>query len=157
LWPQIPHALETLLMRLLAKNPDDRATLADVRQVLSSLKPTVTAALDRVVDAPPPVRIRKHRHVVRLAAVAVTFLCLVGAGYRPHRLRAQQLGIVPQPAASSVAAAAPLPAKSTTPVAGQTIPAIAAEPPASPSPRVTPRRVKKSHRDSNYLLDPFAR
>ena len=143
-------------MRLLAKNPDERATLAEVRQVLTALRPTATAALDRVLDAPPPVAIKKNRHVVRLAAVAVTFVALVAAGYRPHRLHAQQLGMLPQ-RASSVAAAGALSSKSGSTVGGPTLPTVAGEPPASGQPRVTPRRVKKSHRDNNYLLDPFKR
>ncbi|MDB4964835.1 MAG: serine/threonine protein kinase [Myxococcales bacterium] len=156
LWPQIPPALESLLLRLLAKKPDERATLPEVREVLASLKPTVTPALDRVVDAPPPVRLTKRRHIVRLAAVATTFLALVVAGYRPHRLHANQLGLAP-PAASSVAAAGALPVKPASPVAPAALPVIGADLPASPPPRLNQRRAKKSHRDDNYLLDPFAR
>jgi hypothetical protein len=88
--------------------------------------------------------------------VAATFLCLVVAGYRPHRLRAQRLGL-PEPAASSVATAASLPGKGPAVVAVPPLPAVAAEPPASSVTHPTSRRVKKSRRDTNYLLDPFAR
>jgi eukaryotic-like serine/threonine-protein kinase len=159
LWKQIPPRLETLLLRLLAKAPAERATLAEVRATLAALKPMVSAALDRVVDAPPPRRpLSPRRHTARLGAVALTFLCLAIAGYRPAKLRAQRLhGATSAP--SSVAAAARASGAAAAPAVPSLTPAIGAALPTTdppPSTRPATRRAKRVRHDTNYLLDPFA-
>jgi serine/threonine-protein kinase len=159
LWKRIPSRLEALLLKLLAKDPSDRATLAEVRATLAALKPTLTQALDRVDEAPlPPRPPSRHRHALRLAAVAVTFVALAIASYRPSKLRAQKLQR--SAASSSVATTAPAP----PPVAPATGIAPAVTPPSLVLPSVEPsqshppaRRPRKHRRDTNYLLDPFGR
>ena len=93
LWKGIPPKLEALLLKLLAKDPAERASLAEVRATLAALKPVVSASLDRVDDAPPPevaLAPRRRRHALRLAVVAASFVALAFAGYRPSKLRAEQ-------------------------------------------------------------------
>ena len=41
LWKEIPRPLEALLLQLLAKDPAERATLAEVRATLATLEPTM--------------------------------------------------------------------------------------------------------------------
>jgi serine/threonine-protein kinase len=158
LWKEIPPKLESLLMKLLAKNPDERATLSDVRATLAALRPTVTPALDRVDDAPPPpAPPSRHRHTLRLAAVAVSFVVLAFASYWPAKLRAQRLH-ADLPARAPVAAEVVAP--SLTPVIGAALPAVAPTPPVPASPtisRPSTHRARKRHHDGNYLLDPFTR
>ena len=153
LWRDIPPSLESLLLRLLAKDPAQRATLAEVRQTLAALKPVATPALHRVQQAPPPVALRRRRHYVRLAAVAGAFVLLALLGYRPTHLRAQKLHT--EPPIAPVAVAAPLPGRATT-VVGQAPSTVT---PAALAPAVGPNvhRGRKSHHDGNYLLDPFVR
>ena len=174
LWKEIPPKLEALLVKLLAKNPDERATLAEVRATLASLRPTATAALDRIDDAPAPVAPLSHRrHTVRLAVVAVLFVGLALAGYWPAKLRAQRLhtGVAgaPGPVAATqvlgareatavVGAGAPSP--SLSPVVGVALPSVtraAAAPVSSSVSRPPTHRVRRHHQDGNYLLDPFKR
>jgi len=161
LWKEIPPQLESLLMKLLAKNPDERATLAEVRATLAALRPTVTPALDRVDDAPPPRSPpSRHRHTMRLAAVAVSFVALAFASYWPAKLRAQRLHV-------DIAAPAPVATEVGTrePVAGVALPAVAlpaaAATPQAPATstisRPSTHRARKRHHDGNYLLDPFTR
>ena len=165
LWKQIPAPLERLMLRLLAKSPDERATLAEVRATLAALRPTVTPALDRVDGAPlAPLPPSRHRHLVRLAAVAATFVMLALAIYRPAKLRAQRLDPEATAAAAApVASKSPAHAPSLTPVIGAVIPAASvATPeltttPPPPSRHQPTRRSKRRHRDGNYLLDPFPR
>ena len=170
LWKQIPPKLEALMLRLLAKNPDERATLAEVRATLATLRPTVTQALDRVDGAPPPpLPPWRHRHAFRLGLVAATFVMLALAIYRPAKLRAQRLHAESTAAAAPVASKTPPPstAPSLTPVVGAVIPTASAGSPslpaASPSPsptkapHATTHRAKNRRRDGNYLLDPFTR
>jgi eukaryotic-like serine/threonine-protein kinase len=164
LWKRIPRPLEALLLKLLAKRADERATLAEVRATLAALRPTVTQALDRIDDAPPPeVPLPRRRNAARLGAVALTFLLMAFAGYRPSKLRAQKLHtgqsvtapvaaeVRPpaDPNASSPAAASPSLAPPA--IAKPSAPAAAA--PAAPAPRKT----RRHRRDGNYLLDPFPR
>ena len=151
LWPDIPKRLEALLLKLLAKDPAERATLAEVRATLAALRPTVTQSLDRVADAPPPVpgvRPRRHRHVLGLAVVAVTFLALAIAGYRPAKLHAEQGA-----AATEGAAPVTIPQEAASPTVAARA-ALVSDEATPPSHRAT-RRYKRPHRDANYLLDPF--
>ena len=165
LWKQIPPKLEALLLKLLAKEPAQRATLAEVRSTLATLKPTATPALDRIADAPPPpAPLPRRRHAVRLGAVALSFVLLAFVGYRPSKLRAQRLhGVTVAP---SVAAAADVSGSSAPMTAGAAAatgvpsltPAIgAAIPQSDPATHPATRRAKRQRRDTNYLLDPFAR
>jgi serine/threonine-protein kinase len=164
LWKEIPAALEQMLLGLLAKNPEQRPSLAEVRATLAALKPTTTQSLGRVIAAPEAVVVSRHRHTWRLAAVACTFVALAIAGYWPAKLRARRLhGATLEPAAAAATAeitsktagmTAPATAAGTT--AAEPIPVLAA--PAAPAEPVrTPHRAKRPHRDGNYLLDPFAR
>ena len=156
-----------MLLKLLAKDSSARATLAEVRATLATLKPTVTAALDRLADAPPPpAPLPRRRHAIRLGAVAVTFLCMAFAGYWPSKLRAQRLhGATVAPAAVTAAArvsGSPAPVTAGTaaaPAVPSLTPAIGAAVPSSDPPPSRPatRRAKRVRRDTNYLLDPFAR
>jgi hypothetical protein len=154
LWKRIPPRLETLLLKLLEKDPAARATLAEVRATLSALRPVVTQSLDRVDEAPPPeapLRSRRTRHALGLAVVAVSFLALAIAGYRPSKLRAHETAATVAPVASK---------ESHAPVAGAptTAPSLAA-PSAmdhSAPAHLAPHRARRSRRDANYLLDPFA-
>jgi eukaryotic-like serine/threonine-protein kinase len=150
LWKRIPPRLEALLLKLLAKDPEERATLAEVRETLAALRPTVTQALDRVAEAPPPPPSpSRHRHALRLAVVALTFVGLALAIYKPSKLRAQQTA----PVATS-APAAPAGGAAALPSAAPSLtPAAVGD---SPSPTHPPaRRTRKHRRDGNYLLDPF--
>ena len=163
LWPKIPPPLESLLLRLLAKDPDERASLAEVRRVLATLRPIVTPALERVRDAPAPpapqapIARRRRRHLVRLAALAVGCTLLAWFGYRPSKLRAQKVHDVVE-ITSPVASAARVETVGAPSLPSVTAPASA--PSLSPAPAAshapTPRKRHK-RRDANYLLDPFAR
>jgi len=163
LWKRIPPRLEALLLKLLAKNPDERATLAEVRETLGALRPMVSSpALDRVADAPPPLPApKRHRHALRLAVVALTFVGLAIAIYKPSKLRAQQTAPTPAPVATSAPApvapvvGAALPVTTHVPVASPSV--TPAAPADVPSTRPATRRARKHHRDGNYLLDPFTR
>jgi serine/threonine-protein kinase len=140
LWKRIPPRLEALLLKLLAKDPDERASLGEVRETLAALKPMVSLALDRVADAPSPLPSPpRNRHAFRLAAVALTFMGLALAIYKPSKLRAQQT-----PPVATTAPVAPVRSLRTA-----TDSASVTHPPT--------RRVKKRRRDGNYLLDPFTR
>ena len=161
LWPAIPPPLETLLRRLLAKRPEERATLAEIRATLAAIRPTATPALDRVDAAPSPRRVRRRRQAARLALVVASFVGLAIAGYWPARLHARRLQAATpaqaaeppvasnprlRPAASLAARAArePTPADPT------------AETPAVAAPAATGHHPRhRIHRDRNYLLDPF--
>jgi serine/threonine protein kinase len=163
LWKQIPPYLEALLLKLLAKDPAERATLAEVRATLGRLKPTVTQALDRIADAPPPVApLSGRRHAVRLGAVALTFVVLAFAGYGPSKLRAQRLAgatVAPSPVttAARVSPGSAGAGTAAAPAVPSLTPAIgAAVTPGEPASRPATRRVKHPRRDTNYLLDPFA-
>ena len=130
-----------------------------MRQTLAALRPTVTQALDRVDEAPPPPRPpSRRRHALRLGAVAATFVALAIASYRPTKLRAQRLHPPAAPVATTVPAPA-TPAATAVPVAVPPPPLTPTVAPAdSPSPtHPATRRGKRHRRDSNYLLDPFAR
>ena len=164
LWKRIPPRLETLLLKMLAKDPAERGTVAEVRETLAALRPIVTQSLDRIDDLPPPVAPlppRRRRHALGLAVVAVTFLALAIAGYRPSKLRAEQA------AATAAAKAAPVAAKEPRRVGGNaasaapaTAPVLIAPSPADAAPAAShpaTHRAKRSRRDANYLLDPFAR
>jgi serine/threonine protein kinase len=162
LWKQIPPRLETLLLKLLAKDASERATFAEVRETLSALKPMVTQALDRVIDAPPPpAPLSRRRHVVRLGAVALTFIVLALAGYRPSKLGAQKLhGATIAPSSVTTAQRA-TPSQAGAAAATMAVPsltpAIGAAAPSGETPtRPATHRTKRTRRDSNYLLDPFA-
>jgi len=163
LWKRIPPRLEALLLKLLAKNPEERATLAEVRETLGALRPMVSSpALDRVADAPPPLPApKRHRHALRLAVVALTFVGLAIAIYKPSKLRAQQTAPTPAPVATSAPAplapvvGAALPVTTHVPVASPSV--TPAAPADVPSTRPATRRARKHHRDGNYLLDPFTR
>ena len=167
LWKQIPRPLETLLMRLLAKDSDERATLAEVRATLAALRPTVTQALARVDDAPPPPRPpRRGRHALRLAVVAVTFVMLALAIYRPAKLRAQRLHAGAAAAPPVATEVLPRPARAITvdtvapPSLAPTVESVshAATPRAATAKtRPTTRRGRTRRGDGNYLLDPFSR
>ncbi|HEX8954548.1 MAG TPA: hypothetical protein VF945_21985, partial [Polyangia bacterium] len=163
LWKQIPPALESLMLRLLAKRPDERATLSEVRATLRALRPTATPALQRIDAAPPPLPPPpRGRHAMRLAVVVVSFVMLALAVYRPAQLRAQRQRAAassarlsgyartfqPPPPAAAATATAPSPTQS---------PRIGAALPASSARRREPvaRHVQKFGRDGNYLLDPF--
>ncbi|MGZ3442198.1 MAG: serine/threonine-protein kinase [Polyangia bacterium] len=151
LWKQIPPALEAVLLKLLAKDPAERATMAEVRRTLAGLKPTPTGALDRLDAAPPPRVVRRQRHAIRLGAVALTFILMAFASYRPAKLRAQRLhGVTVAP---SVAAAATSASPSLTPTVGARVLPVEGLPETRPA----TRRSKRARRDTNYLLDPFAR
>jgi serine/threonine protein kinase len=145
LWKQIPPPLEALLLSLLAKRADERGTLADVRSTLAILRPTATPALSRVDAAPPPLmKLRGRRHLVRLAALAVTFLMLSWFGYRPMPSHAQKLHAAP------VTARVPK-ERAATATAMATASATAAR-------KAAPTGHKRRHRrDGDYLLDPFSR
>ncbi|MGZ3429885.1 MAG: hypothetical protein ACXVCV_24715, partial [Polyangia bacterium] len=150
LWKQIPPQLEALLLKLLAKDSAERATLA-------TLKPMATQALDRVADAPPPrAPLSPRRHAVRLGAVALTFIVLALAGSRPSKLQAQRLhgAAVASPSVTTAARGIP----GATPAVPSLAPGIGA--PGAPgdstlSPHRATRRAKHAPRDGNYLLDPF--
>ena len=139
----------------MAKDPAERASLAEVRATLAALKPVVSASLDRVDDAPPPevaLAPRRRRHALRLAVVAASFVALAFAGYRPSKLRAQQAA-----AAAKAASVATKEAVRPVTMPPSTAPAVvvpAIEPiPAAAHPAT--HRAKRSRRDANYLLDPF--
>ena len=155
LWTRIPPRLETLLLKLLEKDPAERASLAEVRATLAALKPVITQSLDRVDDAPPPdapLPPRRKRHALGLAVVAVSFFALAVAGYHPSKLRAQQTASAPTTA--PVAAKDLRPAPTGAPAAAPVLvtPSGVESGPAHAS----PHRAKRSRRDANYLLDPFA-
>jgi eukaryotic-like serine/threonine-protein kinase len=156
LWPDIPPALETLLLRLLCKDPDGRPSLAEVRATLAALQPTATATTTttprRRAAALAPWRRLRRRHVARVGAVAATFLCLAFASYHPVQLRAQKLHVVAPPRVQT-AHAGPRAPSAASPETGPTI--APADKPA-PRDRSTTRRGRKIRRDANYLLDPFA-
>jgi len=167
LWKRIPPRLEALLLKLLAKSPDERATLAEVRETIAALRPMVTQALDRVADAPlPPLPPSRHRHALRLAVVALTFVGLALAIYKPSKSQAER----PAPAASPVATTSPM--ATTPPVAARTLAVpVAATPAPSVAPSLAPaadgdspstkhpatHHARRRHHDGNYLLDPFTR
>src|SRR5205085_12694095 len=61
MWPDIPEQLEALLMRMLAKNPDNRPTMLEVARELETVKAELErrrlAALGtsmEVIELPPP-------------------------------------------------------------------------------------------------------
>ena len=170
LWKEIPPGLESLILRLLAKNPDERATLAEVRATLATLRPTVTQSLRRIDDAPPPpAPPRPGRHALRLAVVAVTFVLLALAIYRPAKLRAQRLHDDGDAAGASSMAAKVVPRPSAvTPDEATAAPSLAptvvdpasraTTPPARTSKsRIMTHRARRRRGDGNYLLDPFSR
>jgi serine/threonine protein kinase len=175
LWRGIPPLLENLLLGLLAKDPAQRPTLAEVRATLHALRPTATPALDRLalvettdrVVAPRPFYLQRRRRLM-LAAVALAFVVLALLAYRPGQIRAQQ----PTPPASPEVATAAPSTTVTHPETGPTSPPSAApaapgsarSAPASPSlsePRgrgePALRRPHRRHQDANYLLDPFVK
>jgi serine/threonine-protein kinase len=157
LWKAIPPRLGTLLLKLLEKDPAQRATLAEVRATLAVLRPVVTQALDRVDDAPPPdapLPGRRTRHALGLAVVAVSFLALAIAGYRPSKLRAHETAAATATTAP-VADKEPLAPARAIPPAAPTL-AAPAPPEHSTPARPSPHRARRSRRDANYLLDPFA-
>ena len=161
LWKGIPLGLESLLLKLLAKNPAERATLAEVREALAALRPMATQSLDRVdaaaaggaaAAAAPAPGTRGAPGGRRGDLLALAF-----AGYRPSKLRAEQAAAAAK--AASVAAKEP-PAR----------PAAALRPRqrrcrsrrlhrrlAAPAAHPATHRAKRSRRDANDLLDPFAR
>jgi serine/threonine protein kinase len=160
LWPEIPPALEKILLGLLAKEPDARPSLAALREVLAALKPAIAMAplLERVADAPPPRPVRKTRHLVRLLAVGATFVGLVAFGYRPERGKtatANERKIGHARADSEAAPPASMAAVTRPPSQNALAPVAA---PPTPASSLTPAPVKKRRRkaDGNYLLDPFA-
>jgi serine/threonine-protein kinase len=170
LWREIPASLEQLLLGMLAKDPAQRPSLAEVRAVLAALRATVTPALDRVppdssaamparASSPlPPLRLLREarRRRLMLAAVALAFVLLAFLAYRPGQIRAQQ----PTPAPSAPVASVPRQSSPADPAPA------AAPPPATPSPSLAeprgranppPRRPHRRHKDANYLLDPFVK
>ena len=60
LWKRFRRRSSGCCLKLLAKDPAARATLAEVRATLATLRPMVTQALDRIDDAPPPRRCRRR-------------------------------------------------------------------------------------------------
>jgi serine/threonine-protein kinase len=152
LWPQVPVALNALILLLLAKNPDDRPSLAEVRATVAKLKqeidpalvappgldasleirgrsspaPTVDLRPVRPVEKPPRSRLTLALSVL----VSVLALAVVGLGAVWLRQRAAT------PPAAPTTAAPPTPA----PTAVQETP-----PPAPPRPEVaavTPSKTK---------------
>jgi serine/threonine-protein kinase len=152
LWSDIPPSLERVLLGLLAKEPAERATLPELRAVLAELRHAMPTEplLERIEDAPPPRTMRRSRLLVRLAAVAVSFVALVLFGYRPLR----PLGAKPE-ATRALASESKLAAQHSGGPSGAAVPSLSASPPtARPQPL---RRARKHPRDLNYLLDPFPR
>ena len=78
--PEVPPVLERLVMRLLAKRPDERPSSAhDVVRTLDTMtQPTGAAASGPTVVA-PALRPRSRPRAALLAAVAVLLLALAGA------------------------------------------------------------------------------
>jgi serine/threonine-protein kinase len=150
LWPEIPPPLERVLLGLLAKDPLRRATLAQLRVVLAGLRHAMTTQplLERLDDGPPPRTVRRSRHLLRLAAVAATFVALVLFGYRPRR----PLAIEAKSQARRALASEPrleIQHRGALPVAAP------AGSPSTVRPRA-PHKTRKRPRDLNYLLDPFS-
>ena len=159
LWKQIPARLESLLLRLLAKNPEERATLAEVRATLAALKPLVTPALDRVDAAPlPPRPPSRRRHALRLGAGRGD---VRGAGHRQlpaAKLRAERLRHLGRRAGGD---RGPGPGRAdggrsrggaaTAFSVGDANDSTAFDPPGGASRRAVIAA------DGNYLLDPFTR
>jgi serine/threonine protein kinase len=165
LWPDIPPALEKIILAMLAKEPDARPSLPQLREVLSHLKMTVPTEpmLDRVAEAPPPRPMRKKRHLVRLGAVAGTFVALVAFGYRPQRSKPAAAHEVVHGAIASRATTAPV--VGATPAPRNPLTVVPANPMApnalssasstAPAAARTTTPKKRKHKDDNYLLDPF--
>ena len=158
LWKRIPPPLERLLLKLLEKDPAARASLAEVRQALATLRPMVTQALDRIDDAPlAPLPPPRKRHAFRLAIVAASFFAIAIAGYRPSRSSEQQAARAAPPATAPMATKERT--RATDPTASPpTAPAVVAAPASdAPAPaHPATHRARRSRRDANYLLDPFA-
>jgi serine/threonine protein kinase len=162
LWPAIPTALEEMLLGLLAKDADERPSLAMVRAVLAALKPTATPALDRVAAAPPPRLLRRRRHLWRLGAVAATSMTLALVGYRPTHTARRAEAASEQVVARAQVVAAVTPSL-VPPSAAPSFPAAPSlVPPASrhaavgaPGSQGHAHKLHRHVRDGNYLLNPF--
>jgi serine/threonine-protein kinase len=97
LWPAIPPSLEALLLRLLAKDPAERPSLAALRNELEKLRA-------QLLPAPLPSR----RRVWRVGVVAGALVAMALLLGRPVLLRAQQARkIVSIPPIQSVDAGVP--------------------------------------------------
>jgi hypothetical protein len=98
--PEVPPALSDLIVRLLAKDPNDRPAGAQVvAQALEAIgRGGTTADLLSARTAPTPEPRRPRRRRWALAAAAVVVLVLLAAGVA-WRLRQPVAAVVPGPAA----------------------------------------------------------
>ena len=155
LWSGIPTSLETLLLRMLAKEPAERPHVVDVRATLASVLDEVAAP---AAEAPPATTdrvARPPRLSIRATVGAVAaMLLLVGdpaeAPPSPATVVASTPAVVEPPPLPEVAAAAPVAA------------AVEAAPGPAPSPKAArksrPRRATapaKPTVDDDTLVDPF--
>jgi serine/threonine-protein kinase len=157
LWSGIPTSLETLLLRMLAKEPAERPHVVDVRAALAAVLDEVSAP---VAEAPPattdrvarPPRLSIRATVGAFAAMLVLAGVPAGAPPSPATVvaPATPAEVEPPPLPEVVAAAAPVAA------------AVEAAPGPAPSPKAArksrPRRAAapaKPTVDDDTLVDPF--
>jgi serine/threonine-protein kinase len=133
LWPDVPAALDHLIVSMLKKSPDERPSLDQIRSALKQLRESPRPTL--------PPRVRRRRLDARRVQLGLGAAALV-AGLVVLGVTA--LHGAPQPAGQVTAAA----------------PKVVASPPAvvapSPAPRPRkPRRKTLPRKDADYLIDPF--
>ncbi|HEY0192117.1 MAG TPA: protein kinase [Kofleriaceae bacterium] len=68
LWPEIPSQLDAVLLRMLAKRPEDRASLAELSDALESYR----APVIEIIEAAAPVPAAHRTSALRAAVAAVS-------------------------------------------------------------------------------------
>jgi serine/threonine-protein kinase len=154
LWPDIPPALAQLIRAMMAKDPDARPSLPEVRAAVAGLR---MRSLPRFVEAPPPRRQRLDAHSAQVGVGIVAVLCgtclLFGIEWQRMRPAA---ALVPHAHAEARPAGAPrVVAERGQPVreAPPPLPPVAGHAHTSHAKKPHPRA--QARRDGDYLVDPF--
>ena len=138
----VPRALERLIRQMLAKKPDDRPTLAQVRWVLREIRSRTSSELLLPRRAP-----RTKFLFAAVAFVLVSGVALAAVALRQEPARADAK--VEPPPAAQVAQVDPTPPK---------VPAIVKNVEPLPAAHATDgRRSVRRARGADYLLDPFVK
>ncbi len=165
IWPEIPPQLDLALFAMVAKDPDHRPTLAQVRSVLAGVRATSSqrAETEIVVPRMRPA-VTSSRRLTATAIIAIGLVAMVGGILIGSALTARattpsikDAGTphqVPAPAPSAIVPPAPDAAIVVTPidVPPAKTPPRAPEPPPHPSPPKPPSSIIPEHVDAGVDL-----
>jgi serine/threonine-protein kinase len=113
IWSGIPAALDLLLFSMLAKDPSYRPTLAQVRNVIASLRSPTTVAGRALRAAGEPAKgsaLHARAWTAALVAFAVFIGIVIGASITGGKARRDRSAPAVDPAAGSARSSKPMPA-----------------------------------------------